>query len=92
VVGPTTALSVLLWEGDLKTILEILTDIRPESDFLGSDDFIKEGLLDSLDVVTLVNDLEHHYGISIGGLDILPEHFRSVVAIRALLTKYGSQQ
>ena len=73
----------------MKTVLEILTDIRPESDFSGSIDYINEGLLDSFDVVTLVNDIEKNYGISIEGVDILPDNFRNAVAIETLLQKYG---
>jgi acyl carrier protein len=76
----------------LKTILEILTEIRPEFDFTGSEDFIEEGLLDSFDVVTLVSDIEKNYGISIEGVDILPENFRNAAAIKALLQRYGVQQ
>jgi acyl carrier protein len=76
----------------LKTVLEILTEIRPEFDFTGSEDFIEEGLLDSYDVVTLVCDIETNYAISIEGVDILPENFRNVAAIKALLQRYGIQQ
>jgi acyl carrier protein len=76
----------------LKTILEILTEIRPEFDFTGSRNFIEEGLLDSLDVVTLVSDIEKNYGISIEGVDILPENFRNAAAIKTLLQRYGVQQ
>ena len=73
----------------MKNVLEILTDILPESDFSGSNDYINDGLLDSFDVVTLVNDLEKNYGISIEGVDILPDNFRNAVAIETLLQKYG---
>jgi acyl carrier protein len=72
--------------------LEILTEIRPEFDFTGSEDFIEEGLLDSFDVVTLVSDIEMNYGISIEGVDILPENFRNAAAIKTLLQRYGVQQ
>ena len=73
----------------MKNVLEILTDIRPESDFSGSNDYINEGLLDSFDVVMLVNELDKNYDISIEGVDILPDNFRSAAAIETLLQKYG---
>lgn len=76
----------------MRTILEILTEIRPEFDFTESRDFIEEGLLDSLDVVTLVSDIEKNYGISIEGVDILPENFSNAAAIKTLLQRYGVQQ
>lgn len=73
----------------MKTIEEILNDIRPEFDFTTSDDFIGDGMLDSFDVVTLVSELDKTYSISIDGVDILPENFQNLGAIRALLERYG---
>ena len=69
----------------------MLAEIRPESDFKASNDFIADGLLDSFDVVTLVAALDKAHGISVGGLDIVPENFKNLTAIKALLSKYGVQ-
>jgi acyl carrier protein len=73
----------------MKTVLEVLKGIRPEFDFTTSDDFIADGMLDSFDVVTLINELDSRYGISIAGTDILPENVRNIAAIEQLLHKYG---
>ena len=75
----------------MKSIEEMLAEIRPESDFKASNDFIADGLLDSFDVVTLVAALDKAHGISVGGLDIVPENFKNLTAIKALLSKYGVQ-
>lgn len=73
-------------------IIEILTQLRPEFDFSQEGvDFIEEGMLDSFDIVALVSELDAAYGISIDGMDILPENFSSVEAIAALLRKNGAQ-
>lgn len=73
-------------------IIKILTELRPEFDFTQEGlDFIEEGMLDSFDLVTLVNELDSTYGISIDGVDILPENFCSVDAIMALLVKNGAK-
>ncbi|HEV2435680.1 MAG TPA: acyl carrier protein [Verrucomicrobiae bacterium] len=74
----------------MKTIAEILKGIRPEFDFTVSSDFIADGMLDSFDVVTLVSALDRQYGISINGTDIVPEHFRNLQTIEALLRKSGA--
>lgn len=71
------------------TIIGILTDLRPEFDFTQSSDFIEDGLLDSFDVVALVSELDSRFGISIDGLDILPENFASIETIELLLKKNG---
>lgn len=72
-------------------VLEILTNLRPEFDFTEDLDFIKEGMLDSFDVVNLVSDLDSTFGISIDGVDIVPENFSSVESIINLLKKNGAQ-
>jgi len=75
----------------VKTIIEILKEIRPEFDFTVSRDFIADGMLDSFDVVTLVAALDKQYGISINGTDIVPENFKNVEAIETLLRKSGAR-
>lgn len=70
-------------------ILSVLREIRPESDFAASQDYIADGLLDSFDVVTLVSTLDERFQISIEGTDIVPENFQNLNAISSLLAKYG---
>lgn len=73
-------------------ILDVLAGIRPEFDFSASSDYIADGMLDSIDVITLVSDLDKEFSICIEGVDILPENFRNLDAIRQLLQKYGAGQ
>lgn len=67
----------------------ILAEIRPELDLSQSSDFFEEGMLDSFDLVTLVAALDRTYGISIDGMDIVPDNFSSVSAIERLLVARG---
>ena len=73
----------------MKSVADILKEIRPEFDFTASSDFIADGMLDSFDMVTLVSALDKNFGISINGTDIVPENFQNVSAIEALLRKSG---
>jgi len=75
----------------VQTVEDILKEIRPEFDFAASENFIDDGMLDSYDIVTLVSDLDKAYGISISGLDIVPENFQNIASIQKLLRKYGKQ-
>jgi acyl carrier protein len=68
---------------------DILKEIRPEFDFSASSDFIADGMLDSFDMVTLVATLDKTYGISIQGTDIVPENFKNLQTIEALLRQCG---
>lgn len=46
-------------------------------------------MLDSFDVVTLVATLDKNFNISIQGTDIVPENFKNLETINALLHKSG---
>ena len=70
-----------------ETILKILSEIRPEFDYSKSSNFIEEGLLDSFDMIQLVDALDNKYGISIEGTDIIPENFSTINSIIKLLIK-----
>jgi len=74
----------------MEQVLEILKDVRPECDFAASTNFVRDGLLDSFDVVTLVSTLDAEFGIAIAGTDIVPENFQNLEAIEGLLRKYGA--
>jgi len=74
-------------------IIKILTDIRPEFDFNREDvNLIEEGMLDSFDLVALVSELEETFGITIEGVDVIPENFSSVDKIENLLRKKNVSQ
>ncbi len=70
-----------------RRILEILKTIQPDFDFEDGVDFVEQGYLDSFDIVQLVAELESEFGIVISALDILPENFASVAAIKHLIER-----
>ena len=71
-------------------IVEILKDLRPEFDFTEGVDFIEEGMLDSFDIISLVDELEAKFGIKIQGVDVIPENFSTLDKIETLLKKYSA--
>lgn len=73
-------------------IISVLNGLRPEFDFNERVDFVAEGMLDSFDIINLVNELDSTFGISIDGIDVLPENFSSIDSILALLEKNGVKQ
>ena len=69
-------------------IISILNELRPEFDFSQEGiDFIEEGMLDSFDVVSLVDTIESVFGVAIEGIDVLPENFCSIEAICQTIEK-----
>ena len=75
----------------MKPLPDVLKEIRPEFDFTTSNDFISDGMLDSFDMVTLVAALDKNYGISIQGTDIVPENFKNLQTIEALVRQCGAK-
>jgi acyl carrier protein len=70
-------------------VFEILSIIRPDFDFSTSDNYIADGMLDSFDIINLVTILDSEFGVSIDGMDILPENFSTTFSICQLLKKNG---
>ena len=53
-------------------------------------DLLVSGLLDSFDIVNLVSQLEEAFMVEIEPTDIVPENFRTVAAIAALMERSTS--
>ena len=68
--------------------MEIISGLRPECDFENSENFIEEGLLDSMDIVALVDSVEEEYGITIPGTAISAKNFSNLDSIVELIEKY----
>lgn len=68
--------------------MEILSGLRPECDFENSENYIEEGLLDSMDIVALVDSVEEEYGITIPGTAISAKNFSNLDSIVELIEKY----
>lgn len=54
-------------------IISILSELRPEFDFSEPVNFIEEGMLDSFDIVTLVDTLDTEYDSSLMVLTSFPK-------------------
>lgn len=67
------------------TILEILTDLRPDVDFESETALITNGILESFDIVSLVAELSDEFDITIRPKDLIPDNFNSLDAICALV-------
>ena len=71
----------------MEELLRILHDLHPDVDFGMADDLIGDGILDSLDIVTLITEINSAYDVSIPAEEILPENFSSAKAIYDLITR-----
>ena len=71
----------------MEQIIQILIQLHPELDAANAEGLVDEGILTSLDVVTLIMELNEAFDISIPVEEILPTNFNSARAILALVER-----
>ena len=69
----------------MERLLKILNELHPNVDFENNDSLIDDGILDSLDIVSLVTEIYAEFDVTIPAEEIVPENFNSVEAIWALV-------
>lgn len=62
-------------------IIEILKRMHPEAKLDANEHLVDDGVLDSLDIVTLVTELNAAFDVAIPATEILPDNFNSVRAM-----------
>lgn len=75
----------------MEKLLKILSDLHPEIDFENNDSLIDDGILDSLDIVSLVTEIYATFDVTIPAEEIVPENFNSASALMALITKIDEE-
>ena len=75
----------------MEKLLEILADLHPEVDFENTNDLVDDGILDSLDIVSLVAQIDAEFGVTIPAEEIIPENFNSAEELFALITKLDEE-
>lgn len=73
----------------MERVIKILKELYPEVDFEMESELVDSGILDSLDIVSLVTELNGEFDIEITAEDLLPENFNSVAAIFSLVKRLG---
>ena len=71
----------------MEQLIEILKELHPDVDFYTAEGLIDDGILDSLDMVTLVTEINDKFDVSIPAEEIIPENFNSAEALFALIEK-----
>lgn len=71
---------------------KILTEVNPEILTNKEIDLIEEGILTSLDLISIVAEVEEELQVEIEYEDIVADNFTSYAAIEKLFLKYLSAQ
>ena len=69
----------------MEKLLEILQRVRPDVDFKNETLLIDDGILDSMDVVSIISELDDEFGVQVRINELIPDNFNSVEAIGNLI-------
>ena len=75
----------------MEKLLAILKNMHPDVDFDTETDLIGDGVLDSLDIVTLITEINSEFDVSIPAEEIVPENFNSAASILALIERLDEE-
>ena len=75
----------------MEKLIQILSELHPDVDFTENEELIDDGILDSLDIVTLVTEINAEFDVTIPAEEIIPENFNSAKALMALITKLDEE-
>ena len=71
----------------MEKLMQILTEACPGVEFDGQTALIDDGILGSLDIVTIVSALMHAYDVTITVDDLVPENFNSAQALWEMIQR-----
>ena len=72
-------------------LLSTLKGVCPKVDFVNEKKLIDDGILDSFDIISIVNELNEHYDIEIDVDDLEPDNFNTVEAMLELIEKLRNE-
>lgn len=75
----------------MKKLIAILSSLHPDVDFESNDSLIDDGILDSLDIVTLVTEIHATFDVIIPAEEVVPENFNSAAALMELITRLDEE-
>lgn len=75
----------------MEELLEILTDLHPDVDFELQEGLIDNKILDSLDIVSIISEVNEVFDVAITARYITPENFNSAQALYALIQRLSDE-
>ena len=75
----------------MRTVTEILQELKPGCDFEGSTTLIDDRVIDSLTMVALVAELEDEYDVEVPPVEIVADNFNSAEDIKVLVNRLSEE-
>ena len=71
----------------MEKLIEILKKYNADVDYYTNEHLIDEELLDSLDIISIVTDIDNEFDVEITAKDIIPENFNSAEKLYDLIKR-----
>ena len=71
----------------MNVLMEILTEMHPEVDFNTCTTLIDDAILDSVDIVTIVAEIDAQFDVAVPVEELTPENFNSAQAIYDMIRR-----
>lgn len=71
----------------METLMNILQDLHPEVDFEVCDTLVDDQILDSVDIVTIVAEIDAEFDVAVPVEELTPENFNSAEAIYEMVRR-----
>jgi len=71
----------------MEKLIELLKGVRDDVDFNECTTLVDEGILDSFDIIEIINVIDEEYDIKIPAIEIVPENFNSAEAILNMIQR-----
>lgn len=72
----------------MEEFLKLLKKIKPNVDFTKEQALVDDGLLESLDIISIISEVAEIYGVLIPSDEIIPENFNSAEAMYELIEDF----
>ena len=71
----------------MERLINILKELHEDVDFEAEEGLVDDGILDSLDIVTLVTEIDSEFDVRIPPEEIVPENFNSAKVLWELIKR-----
>ncbi|MBC5714286.1 acyl carrier protein [Roseburia sp. BX1005] len=72
----------------MEEFLKLLKKIKPNVDFTKEQALVDDGLLESLDIISIISEVAEVYGVLIPSDEIIPDNFNSAEAMYELIEDF----
>ena len=69
----------------MEELIKLLNELHDDVDFEAEEALVDDGIIDSLDIVTLVTEINDRFDVSIPPEEIVPDNFNSAKALGELI-------